>query len=108
LKLAGGVIWVIVAVGFITSALSFFGILIPAHWWRPLAIVFAVISLVALILFRRSWPLFNFISASGLNIAVLVALLWLHWPPKDSHMKTWGDFSKEEPDFAGLSSSAKQ
>jgi hypothetical protein len=60
---------------------GFYGILVPANWWRPLAIVFAVISLVGLILFGRSWPIFNFIGASAMNIAVLVALFWLHWPP---------------------------
>jgi len=78
---AGGIIWVAIAVGFIISFMSFYGILAPANWWRPLAVVFAVISLVILILFGRSWPVFNFIGASAMNIAVLVALLYLHWPP---------------------------
>jgi hypothetical protein len=81
LRLAGGIIWVLVAVGFVASAMSFFGVLAPANWWRPLAVVFAAISLVGLLLFGRSWPLFNFIGASGMNIIVLMALLWLHWPP---------------------------
>ena len=81
LKLVGGVLWILVAVGFIASAMGFYGIVVPAGWWRPLAVVFAVISLVGLILFGRSWPIFNFIGATALNIAVLVALLSLHWPP---------------------------
>lgn len=81
LRLAGGILWILVAVGFIASSMSFYGILLPANWWRPLAIAFAVISLGALIVFGRSWPVFNFIGASGLNIAILVALLWLDWPP---------------------------
>jgi hypothetical protein len=81
LGLAGGVIWSLVAVGFIASAMSFYGFLLPASWWRPLAIVFAVISLLGLILLGRSWPVFNFIGASGMNIVVLAALLWRHWPP---------------------------
>ena len=83
LRLAGGIIWGIVAVGFIASSMSFYGLLLPANWWRPLAVIFAVISLVGLILFGRSWPIFNFIGASAMNIATLVALLWLHWPPLD-------------------------
>ena len=81
LRLAGGIVWVLVAAGFIISAMGFFGIIVPASWWRPLAIVFAVISLLGLLLFGRNWPIFNFIGASAMNIAVLVALLWMNWPP---------------------------
>jgi hypothetical protein len=81
LRFIGGILWVLIALGFVASAMSFFGILLPAGLWRPLAVVFAVISLVMLLLFGRSWPLFNFIGASAMNIAVLAALLWLHWPP---------------------------
>jgi hypothetical protein len=81
LKRKWGIIWVLVAVGFVASSMSFYGILVPTDWWRPLAVVFAAISLVGLILFGRSWPIFNFIGASAMNIAALVALLWLHWPP---------------------------
>jgi hypothetical protein len=83
MKLLGGIIWVIIAVGFIISAASFFGILFPASWWRPVAVIFAVLSLIGLLLFGRNWPIFNFIGASAMNIAVLVALLWFHWPPVD-------------------------
>jgi hypothetical protein len=81
LRLVAGVIWTLVAVGFIASAMGFYGVLVPANWSRSLAIVFAMISLIGLILFGRNWPIFNFICASALNIIVLLALLWLHWPP---------------------------
>ena len=81
LRIAGGVFWLITALGFIAASMSFYGILLPPNWWRPLAVVFAMVSLVSLILFGRSWPIFNFIGASALNIAVLGAILWLHWPP---------------------------
>ena len=81
LRLAGGIIWVLIAIGFIASSMSFYGVLVPTNWWRSLAVVFAVISLVGLVLFGRSWPVFNFIGASALNIAVLAALLWREWPP---------------------------
>ncbi len=81
LRLIGSVIWVLVAVGFIASSMGFWGILVPASWWRPLAIVFAVISLAGLILFGRSWPIFNLVGAYAMNIATLIALLWRHWPP---------------------------
>jgi hypothetical protein len=81
LKIAGGAFWSAAAIGFILASMSFFGILLPSGWWRTLAIVFAVISLLGLVLFGRSWPVSNFIGAFGLNIVILVALLWLHWPP---------------------------
>jgi hypothetical protein len=81
LRLIGGVIWVLVAIGFIASSMGFFGILVPANGWRTLAIVFAVISLVAILLFGRTWPIFNLIGAYAMNIATLVALLWHQWPP---------------------------
>jgi hypothetical protein len=42
--------------------------------------VFAIVSLVSLLLFGRSWPAFNFIAAIAMNIAILVVLLWLDWP----------------------------
>ena len=80
LRIAGGIIWTLVAIGFIFSSMSFYGILVPANWWRSLAVIFSVISLVGLILFGRSWPAFNFIGASGLNIAILISLLYFHWP----------------------------
>ena len=81
LKLIGAIIWILIAVGFIASAMGFYGILVPVNWWRPLACVFAVISLFGLIAFGRNWPLFNFVAASAFNIALLAALLWFHWPP---------------------------
>jgi hypothetical protein len=83
LSLAGGIFWAISAVGFVASSMGFYGILVPAHLWRPLAAVFAVISLVALILFGRSWPIFNLLGASAMNVVILAAIVWLQWPPVD-------------------------
>lgn len=81
LGLVGGIIWALTAAGFIASSMAFYGLVVPANLWRPLAVLFAVISLVALLLFGRSWPVFNFICASAANVVILAALLWLHWPP---------------------------
>ena len=81
LSLIGGIIWALTAVGFVASSMAFYGLLVPANLWRPLAVVFAVISLVALLLFGRSWPIFNFICACAANVVILAALLWLHWLP---------------------------
>lgn len=69
-------------VGFIAAALGLFGWLVPDDLWRTLAVVSAVISLVALVLFWNSFAtLFpNKIGAIAVDIAVLVSLLVLNWP----------------------------
>ena len=81
LKMVGGITWIVIAISFIIASMSFYGILAPASWWRPLVIIFSIVSLVGLILFGKNWPIFNFVSATALNVAMLIALLWLGWPP---------------------------
>ena len=81
LRVISSIFWVLAAVGFIAACLGFLGILVPVTWWRPLAMAFAVVSLIGLIVFWNMWPVFNTIGAFSMNIAVLVALLLLHWPP---------------------------
>jgi hypothetical protein len=83
LRIAANILWSLAVVGFILSCLAFLGVLIPAQWWRPLAVIFSFVSLLGLLLFLGNWPIFNTIGAIGFNIVVLVALLWLHWPPID-------------------------
>jgi len=81
LRIISSIFWMLAIVGFLASSLSFLGIVLPGEWWRALAIIFAIISLAGLILFIGNWPLFNTVGAIGFNVAVLVALLWLAWPP---------------------------
>ena len=69
-------------VGFAGAALALMGWLVPHEWWRTLAIVSAVISLVALAFF---WNAFIYlfphkVGAIAVNVAVLVGLLWANWP----------------------------
>ena len=68
--------------GFLAAALALFGWLLPHDWWRTLAVLSAIISLVALFLFWNSLATFfpNKIGAIVVNLAVLVGLLWLDWP----------------------------
>jgi hypothetical protein len=80
-RIIARIIWVIIAAGFIASSMGFYGLLVPTSWRHPPATIFAVFSLVGLILFGRSWPIFSFIGASSMNTAVPVPLLWLDWPP---------------------------
>ena len=81
LRIIANTIWTLAAVGFVLSSLGFWGVLVPTDWWRPLAVIFAIISLIGLMLFWGTWPIFNTIGALGFDILVLVALLWLRWPP---------------------------
>ena len=74
--------WVVSLGGFLAAALAFWGILVPNQVWRPLAVITAVVSLLGVVLFFGTWPMFNTLAALSVDVAVLVALLWLHWPPQ--------------------------
>ena len=73
--------WIVALMGFVIAALSFWGILVPGGVWQPLAVGTALVSLAGIALFLGTWPVFNTVAALGVNVAVLVAVLWLHWPP---------------------------
>jgi hypothetical protein len=80
LRVVGSIFWILSAVGFLASTLGFLGFLVPAMWWRSLAVIFAVVSLLGLFLFWNTWPRFNLIGALTMNLVVLVTQLVLHWP----------------------------
>ena len=73
--------WVLSTIGFVAAVLSFWGILIPGDLWRLLAVVTSIVSATGIVLVLGTWPIFNTTAALGINIVVLVALLWKHWPP---------------------------
>ncbi|MFL7838992.1 MAG: hypothetical protein ACK2U5_15890 [Candidatus Promineifilaceae bacterium] len=80
-NVVGIIIWLAAIVGFLLAALALLGWGVPYVWWRPLAVVSAVISLIGVILFWNafaSW--FNKAGAITVDLAVLVGLLVLHWP----------------------------
>lgn len=69
-------------IGFMLAALALLGWGVPHDWWRTLAVVSSVISLVALLLFWKAL-IFLFphkVGALAINIATLVCLLMLSWP----------------------------
>ena len=74
--------WILSALGFVAAAMSFWGILVPPDMWRQIAVVFTIVSGLGILLFWGTWPTFNMLAALGVNIAVLVTQLWLHWPPQ--------------------------
>jgi protein-S-isoprenylcysteine O-methyltransferase Ste14 len=69
-------------IGFVAATLALLGWLVPHDWWRTLAIVFAVVSMVTVVLYWNAFVAFfpNKVGALGVDIAILVCLLWLNWP----------------------------
>lgn len=82
-KIIAILFWVVSLLGFVAAALLFWGILVPGDLWRPLALIFAFISFVGIVLFWRTWPMFNTLAAQAVNLAVIITQLWLHWPAKE-------------------------
>jgi len=73
--------WIVSLVGFVIAAMSFWGIVVPAGVWRPLAVAVALVSATGIVMFFGTWPMFNTLAALVVNAAVLVAVLWLRWSP---------------------------
>jgi hypothetical protein len=69
-------------IGFIGAALALLGWGVPHDWWRALASVSAIISLVALLLFWDALIFFfpHKVGALAVNLATLICLLALNWP----------------------------
>jgi hypothetical protein len=77
---AAAIFWVVSLIGFVVAAMSFWGVLVPAGVWRPLAVGSALVSITGIVLFFGTWPTFNTLAALVVNVAVLVAVVWLRWP----------------------------
>ena len=78
----GVVLWALAIFGFAALAAVVMGWL-PGEWFQPLAIGSAVISLVGVLFFPMAFPVFSTIGAVAVDVAVLVAVLWMHWVPAD-------------------------
>ena len=73
--------WLTALVGFVGAGLGILNWLIPYEWWRGLAIAGAIASLLGLALYWHAFfTNFNKVSAIGVDLIVLVAILWLQWP----------------------------
>ena len=73
----GGLLWLVGGIALVAAGLGVLGFIVPPDWWRDLAIGGAAISLFMLAVYFH--PITIIGTASSL--AVLVALLWLRWPP---------------------------
>ena len=58
------------------------GWLVPQDVWRTLALAGAAISLVAVVLYWNALIMFfpHKVGAIGVDLAVLICILWLQWP----------------------------
>lgn len=56
---------------------------LPQAWWQPLAVVSSVASILGLLFFPAAFPVFSTVGALVIDVAVLVAVLWMHWVPSD-------------------------
>ncbi len=79
----GLTLWLVALIGFVAAGLGLFDWLVPRDFWEPLAIAAASVSLVAIASYWDGLPFFipNKVGAIAVDLAVLVYLLWLHWPP---------------------------
>ncbi|MCC6169194.1 MAG: hypothetical protein IT329_18375 [Caldilineaceae bacterium] len=69
----GNALWVVTLLAFIAAGIAVFA---GMGWWRGLAILASVLSLIVIGLFWQP----NMILGAAVNIGILVALLWVHWP----------------------------
>ena len=69
-----GMLWLVVTVGFVASAWGFWSNL---AWWRPLAWLMVVFSVLLFILWWKSFSANIPIQANIGNLIVIVGLLWL-------------------------------
>jgi hypothetical protein len=79
-RLVGSILWLAVVAGFMAAGIGLLG---QQAWWRTLAAGSAGVSLLALALFANNSDVQPLLSAALADVAILVALLWVHWPPVD-------------------------
>ncbi len=70
-------LWLVAMVLFVAAGI---GILQQQVWWRTAAVIAAVISLPVTILFLGNPAASNKLACIVVDIAVLVGVLWVHWP----------------------------
>jgi len=70
-------LWLVAMLGFLAAGI---GILLQGTWWRTLAIAAAAISLPVTVLFLGGVAAPNKLACVVVDVTILVALLWVHWP----------------------------
>jgi hypothetical protein len=83
-NIIGLLTWLLALLGFVGAGLGLAGWLVPHNWWQTLALSAAIISLVGLFFFWNAFPFLfpNKVGVICVDIAALICVLWLHWPPE--------------------------
>jgi hypothetical protein len=79
-RVVGSLLWLVVTAGFVAASVGLLG---QQSWWRTLAVGAAAVSVLSLVLFLNGRPTQSVLSAALMDVAILVALLWVHWPSAD-------------------------
>jgi len=83
--------WALSTIGFLAASMSFWDLIVPGGAWRLLAAASAIISILSIALFSGIWPgsrnqarsILNTSITLAMNVAILVSLLWMGWPPHE-------------------------
>ena len=67
-------LFVLAAIGFFAAGL---GVFLQQGWWRPVAVISSVASLLLMALFWYR----GLVVGAAIDTAILIALLVAHWPP---------------------------
>ena len=73
LQSLGNFLWVATLLTFVLAAILLF---FSVEWWRAVAVVASVLSLVVIVLFWQP----NMVLGVAVDVGILVALLWAKWP----------------------------
>ena len=78
------VVWVVLTLGFLLVFAGTLGWAPMVGPWRGLAVILAIVSLAAIILYWNSFALiFNKIGAIAVDVVAIVGILFAHWPSTD-------------------------
>ena len=84
-NLVAAALWLVPLVGFTLVGLGVLGIAVPAAWVRPLAVVAAVVSIVAIALFWQAFPTMTAkVGAIVVDVLVLWAVFATDWAASDA------------------------
>ena len=72
----GGILWLLAGVVLMAAGFAVLGLIVPHTWWRALALIGAVISLVMLAIYLH--PMYGVGIAA--SVALLAAFWWQGWP----------------------------
>jgi hypothetical protein len=79
------VLWLACVVGFVLAGLGVLDLIVPTSWWRPLAVGFSVLSLVALGLFWQGFPVLipNKVGAIAVDLVLIIGIVFASWPTEE-------------------------